>query len=156
MSLISDATIVAGWRRISLQHITLVSGLAVALSGAVSFANWESTDDSATARRPLPRRFAVETFSADPVAPWHPAELPRLTIYIVGSEGQAGLMRAALLEEPHDRFAMDNPGPSMSPLVLLADSPQAESRVFSEIAQFSQEPDYFEKFRLVTIDTRAR
>jgi hypothetical protein len=85
----------------------------------------------------------------------HSSRLPRMTIYLAGSEAEAEAIREAEAAAAWDRYLMDIPEPAVAPVIFVVDSPEAEVRATGIIAGFYEDAVTFGTFEAVTVDLRA-
>ncbi len=88
MSTILSNTAVSTWKRIKVQHIALVCGLAIAASAAAAIGGWEA--DSATTPA-SPARASISTPLSD--------DTPQFVLFIAGSQQQADDHAAAIRQD---------------------------------------------------------
>jgi hypothetical protein len=119
------------WKRVKLQYVTAVAGIALAAGGALAFGGWQA-HESAGGPGLSRMELAGSTIS-------RPVQAPREVYYFVNSEAQADY--AAYVEEvvAEERELTGARGPTRRVHVLMISSEQQEAATFHLLGEESRD-----------------
>jgi hypothetical protein len=132
------------WKRIKMQHVAGVCGIALAVAAAVGFSALENDSKPATGRTLVsPAPVAVSAANA-----------PRLVFYVVESETARTNLEAMIAADEMARIEANGGDASVVYHVLIADSPEAEAKAMQHIFNANGEAGAYGTFTVEHVDLR--
>ena len=132
------------WKRIKMQHVAGVCGIALAVAAAVGFNALEKDSKSASGG----------TIAAPAAVAVPAASNLRLVFYVVESEAARTNLQAMIAADEMARIEANGGDPNLVYHVLVADSPEAEAKAMHQIFNANAEAAAYGTFTVEYVEMR--